>query len=103
MARDQDFRQLIRVQYDRAGDILTFSFTEQPQAAVAEEAADDMWVRYDPDTHSVVTVDVLNFSGRVRATFGPQLTYSERTDSQRLEELRPFGVLPGGNGGARQE
>ena len=49
MASDRDFRQLMRVRYDRAGDILTFSFTAHPQPAVAEEAADDMWVRYDPD------------------------------------------------------
>ena len=103
MARDRDFRQLMRVHYDRAGDILTFSFTAQPKPAVAEEAADDMWVRYDPDTYGVVTVDILNFSDRVRTTFGPQLTYRERADSQRLEELRPFEVLPGGNGGTRQE
>lgn len=102
MARDRDFRSLMRVRYDWAGDILTFSFTDQPQAAVAEEAADDLWVRYDPDTHSVVTVDVLNYFDRVRATFGPQLTYRERADSQRLEELQPFGVLSGGNSDARQ-
>ena len=103
MTSDRDVRQLMRVRYDRAGDILTFSFTAQPKPAVAEEAADDMWVRYDPDTHSVVTVDILNFSDRVRTTFGPQLTYHERADLQRLEEPRPFEVLPGGNGGVRQE
>ena len=102
MASDRDFRQLMRVRYDRAGDILTFSFTAHPQPAVAEEAADDMWVRYDPVTHSVVTVDILNFADRVRPTFGSQLTYYERADSQRLEELRPFEVLPGGNADARQ-
>lgn len=103
MARDQNFRQLMRVRYDRAGDILTFSFTAQPKPAVAEEAADDMWVRYDPDTHGVVTVDILNFADRVRTAFGPQLTYHERADSQRLAELRPFEVLPGGKQDARQE
>lgn len=102
MASDRDFRQLIRVRYDRAGDILTFSFTAQPKPAVAEEAADDMWVRYDPDTHGVVTVDILNFADRVRTAFGPQLTYHERTDSQRLAERQPFDVLPAGNGGAQQ-
>jgi uncharacterized protein YuzE len=102
MASDRDFRQLIRVRYDRAGDILTFSFTAQPQPAVAEEAADDMWVRYDPDTHGVITVDILNFADRVRTAFGPQLTYDERADLQRLAERQPFDVLPAGNGGARQ-
>ena len=99
MASDRDVRQLIRVRYDRTGDILTFSFTAQPQPAVAEEAADDMWVRYDPDTHGVVTVDILNFADRVRTAFGPQLTYYERADLQRLEERQPFDVLPAGKGG----
>jgi hypothetical protein len=44
-------------------------------------------VRYHPETRQVITVDVLNFSARVRATFGPALTYMERTDLQRLEAL----------------
>lgn len=98
MAENGDFRALIGVHYDHQGDILTFSFTPKPQPAVAEEAADEIWVRYDPDTHRVVTVDILNFSARVRAAFGPQLTYSERTDPQRLESLEPFRGLPGGGG-----
>jgi len=96
MAENGDFRELIKVHYDPDGDILTFSFTPEPQPAVAEEAADEIWVRYDLDTHRVVTVDILNFSARVRAAFGPQLTYSERTDPQRLESLAPLKALPGG-------
>jgi len=99
MAKDRDFRKLISVGYDRQGDILTFSFTERPQPAVAEEAADDVWVRYDADTYRVVTVDILNFSERVRAAFGPQLTYVERTDPERLEGLQPFKRLGHGDGG----
>jgi hypothetical protein len=43
MARDADFSNLIRTHYDRQGDILTFCFTQRPQPAVAEEAADDVW------------------------------------------------------------
>ena len=99
MAKSTDFRELIGVHYDRQGDILTFSFTKEPQPAVAEEAADEIWVRYDLDTHRVVTVDFLNFSGRVRAAFGPQLAYAERADPQRLEVLQPFRALQGGDGG----
>ena len=98
MAEDGDFRQLIGVRYDPQGDILTFSFTREPQPAVAEEAADEIWVRYEEDTHRVVTVDILNFSERVRATFGSRLAYTERTDSQRLEALEPLRALrAGGN------
>jgi uncharacterized protein YuzE len=43
--------------YDNQSDILTFAFTETPQAAVAEEAADEVWVRFGPDTRKVVSVD----------------------------------------------
>ena len=97
MAGNGNLRELIDVHYDREGDILTFSFTEKPQAAVAEEAADEIWVRYDLDTNHVVTVDVLNFSERVHAAFGPQLTYAERVDPQRLEFLEVFQMLQPGN------
>src|SRR5689334_8056330 len=51
-------RQLVSVAYDQQSDILTFTFTPTPQPALAEEAADDIWVRYDPKTHQVITVDV---------------------------------------------
>ena len=76
------------LQYDEQADILTFTFTAVPQPAVAEEAADEVWVRYDPKTRRVITVDVLNFSSRVRAAFGPTLTYTERTDPERLQALQ---------------
>jgi uncharacterized protein YuzE len=73
---------VIAVSYDDQAHILTFTFTEVPQPAVAEEVADEVWVRYDPQTRRVITVDVLNFSARVRAVFGPSLTYTEGTDPQ---------------------
>jgi uncharacterized protein YuzE len=87
MAENSEHPPVIAVQYDAQADILTFAFTEAPQPAVAEEAADEVWVRYDPQTRRVITVDVLNFSARVREVFGPTLTYTERTDPQRLETL----------------
>ena len=96
MADNGDFRRLIGVRYDPQGDILTFSLTKEPQPAVAEEAADEIWVRYDEDTQRVVTVDILNFSERVQATFGPRLAYTERTDPQRLEALEPLKALRAG-------
>jgi len=96
MAKNGEVPRLTAVRYDQQADILTFAFTEQPQEAVAEEAGDEVWVRYDPDTHRVVTVDVLNFSARVRAAFGPQLFYTERSDPQRLEELHGLAMLAGG-------
>lgn len=87
MAEDTERPPVIGVQYDAQADILTFTSTPVPQPAVAEEAADGLWVRYDPKTRRVITVDVLNFSTRVQAAFGPTLTYTERTDPDRLQAL----------------
>ena len=95
MAENREVPHVINVNYDDQADILTFTFTDTPQPAVAEEAADEVWVRYDVDTHRVITVDVLNFSVRVRAAFGPSLTYSERTDKERLEALHGLPLLSG--------
>jgi hypothetical protein len=77
----------IRVAYDADEDTLTFNFTTMREPGVAEEAADEVWVRYDPDTRRVITVDVLNFSKRVQGVFGPNLLYTERTDPQRIKSL----------------
>lgn len=96
MDQGNDFSQLIKVQYDPVGDILTFSFTPKPVPALAEEAADEIWVRYEPDTNRVITLDVLNFSTRVEAAFGPQLTYTERTEPERLEAIEPLKALASG-------
>ena len=87
MAENGKPRRLISAAYDPQSDILTFTFTTTPQPALAEEAADDIWVRYDAKTHEVITVDVLNFSSRVTAAFGPALIYNERTTPDRLQEL----------------
>ena len=94
MAENGERPPLIAVQYDDQADILTFTFTAAvPQPAVAEEAADEIWVRYDPRTRRVITVDVLNFSARVYAAFGPTLTYTERTDPERLQALQGLPLL----------
>ncbi|MDQ3249044.1 MAG: DUF2283 domain-containing protein [Chloroflexota bacterium] len=85
---------MISTAYDPQSDILTFAFTATPQPALAEEAADDIWVRYDVKTHEVITVDVLNFSSRLHAAFGPALIYDERTTPDRLQELSAL-QLPG--------
>jgi len=87
MAKESKYSSMISAHYDDKTDILTFSFSKTPQPAVAEEAADEVWVRFDPTTHRVITVDVLNFSERVRTAFGAHLIYTERTDPQRVEEL----------------
>ncbi len=63
---------------------------------MAEEAADAVWVRYDPKSRRVIMVDGLNVSARVRAAFGPALTSTERSDPQRLETLHGLPVPAGG-------
>ena len=94
MAQNRERFPVITAHYDDQADILTFTFADAPQPAVAEEAADEVWVRYDPKTRRVMTVDVLNFSAQVREVFSPTLTYTERTDPQRLEALHGL-PLPG--------
>jgi uncharacterized protein YuzE len=97
MAENDERSPIKTVQYDSQADILSFSFVDTPQSAVAEEAADEVWVRYDLQTRQVISVDILNFSARVREAFGPTLAYTERTDPQRLEAL--LGLpLPAGEG-----
>ena len=98
MAEPNESSPVKAIQYDSQADILSFSFTETPRSAVTEEAADEVWVRYDPQTHQVISVDILNFSARVREAFGPALVYTERTDPQRLEALSglPLPVKTGG-------
>ena len=87
MAQNQQAEIKITAHYDEQSDILTYAFVDKPQPAVAEEAADEIWVRFDPDSRRVITVDVHHFSQRVEETFGPSLTYNERTDPERIEAL----------------
>ena len=89
MDQNERISSLLNVFYDRESDILTFSFTEKPRPAIAEEAADDVWVRYDEKTKRIVSVDVLNFSQRVADSFGTGLTYTERSDLDMIKALIP--------------
>jgi len=84
MDEQQRSKKYISVDYDNEGDILTYSFTKFPQIAIAEEAADDIWVRFDPETSKVITIDVLNFSSRLESAFGPSMKYTERTDPELI-------------------
>lgn len=94
MSKNEKSRPLMSINYDPQEDILTFLFTSQPQPALAEEAADDVWVRYDPQTQEIITIDILNLSARIHTLFGPEVLYTERTASDRLEELKAL-LLPG--------
>lgn len=91
MAENPPTDPIVQVSYSETEDTLTFVFQPHPRPGVAEEAGDEIWVRYDPETHEVITMDVLHFSSRVHDAFGPSLTYTERTDQQRLASL--YGLL----------
>lgn len=80
---------LVQVRYIAEEDTLIFMFTPHPRPAVAEEVGDEVWVRYDPNTHEVITLEVLHFSTRIYEAFGPSRTYTERTDPQQLTSLDP--------------
>lgn len=84
---------VIKVQYDPPSDTLTFIFTLTPQPAIAEEMADEVWVRFDPQTKQIITLDVLNFSLRLQSNWGMPFIYEERTDPSRLEHLLGFDPL----------
>jgi hypothetical protein len=90
-----EFKPTIEVNYDEETDILTLSLAPEPQPAVAEEAADEVWVRFDAQTRRVLTIDVHNFSKRLTEAFGPSLTYTERIDPDRLSMLTgiPLPIL----------
>jgi uncharacterized protein YuzE len=77
----------IDVSYDPKADILTVNLAPEPKPAVAEEAAEEIWVRFDAQTHRILTIDIHNFSKRLTAAFGSSLTYTERIDPERLTIL----------------
>jgi len=93
MPKSHSTSPVINVQYDPQSDTLTFMFTLTPQPAIAEEIADEVWVRFDPQTKQIITMDVLNFSLRLQANWGLPLIYEERTDPSRLENLLGFDPL----------
>jgi hypothetical protein len=92
MDKNPSTTPIVQVFYDAEEDTLFFLFPIHPRPAVAEEVGDEVWIRFDPQTKQLVTMEVLHFSCRIRETFGPTLTYTERTDPQRLSPL--YG-LPG--------
>jgi uncharacterized protein YuzE len=87
MAKEKPNSTAITVNYDAETDILTLIFTDTPQIGLAEEADDEIWVRYNPQTCHLLTMDVHHLSKRLQSTFGPDLIYEERTDLSSLEQL----------------
>ncbi len=83
MATKKSAREL-KAQYDAEQDILYLTFTKRAQKAVAEEIGDEVFVRYDPKTHDVITIEFLNMSARLEQVFGKDLKFIESNRQERL-------------------
>jgi uncharacterized protein YuzE len=70
--------------YDAEQDILYLTFTSQAREAIAEEAGDEVFVRFEPDTQQLVDIEFLNFSARLRQVFGPEMRYLGTGREERL-------------------
>ena len=87
MAETNPINQIIDADYDSNADIMTLSFTSHPKPAIAEEIDDDIWVRYDLQTHRMISLDVVHFATRIKNPVANSLIYQERKESDLLESL----------------
>ncbi|MBN8591386.1 MAG: DUF2283 domain-containing protein [Anaerolineae bacterium] len=55
--------ELMQIAYDRDADVLYLSVGE-PRRAISREIGDDILLRLDPDTGSIIGVTILNLSTR---------------------------------------
>lgn len=74
----------LSAQYDAEQDILYFLFGTKAQKALAEEMEDEVFVRYDPETRKVISIEFLNFNERITNIFGQETKY---VGSERPERL----------------
>lgn len=49
------------ISYDSDADVMYMSFGE-PSTAVGDEIEDGTFARYDPDSHDLIGITILNFS-----------------------------------------
>ncbi|GIL16203.1 MAG: hypothetical protein BroJett039_13760 [Chloroflexota bacterium] len=74
----------MNAQYDAEQDILYLTFTKRAQKTVAKEIGDKVFVRYDPKTHDVITIEFLNLSARLEELFGKEMKFVESERKERL-------------------
>jgi uncharacterized protein YuzE len=74
----------LTVYYDDEQDVLYLSFTREAREGIAEEAGDEVFVRYNPLTKDIINVEFLNFRGRLVDVFGPDLKYLGTERPERL-------------------
>ena len=65
----------IMTEYDKDEDIYYLCFTDKAREAIAEEAGDDVFVRFVPDTNEIVTIEFLNFRSRLENVFGKDFIF----------------------------
>lgn len=66
----------IITEYDEEQDIFYLCFKEKAQEAIAEEMGDDIFVRFDPNTNDIITIEFLNFRPRLENLFGKDLKFT---------------------------
>ncbi len=84
----------LSAQYDDGQDILYLLLSRQAEAAIAEEMADEVFVRYEVTSRQIVDVEFLNFRARLEEAFGPDLTFSGSLTPERLLPLGRDARLP---------
>ncbi|ETR67450.1 MAG: hypothetical protein OMM_11587 [Candidatus Magnetoglobus multicellularis str. Araruama] len=65
----------IITEYDTDEDIYYLCFSDKPREAIAEEAGEDVFVRFVPDTNEIVTIEFLNFRSRLENLFGKEFIF----------------------------
>ncbi len=74
----------LTVQYDAEQNILYLLFSSKAQKAIAEEMDDEVFVRYDPETRKVISLEFLNFQERIANIFGPDVKYLGSEKPERV-------------------
>ncbi len=78
----------LKTHYDLEQNIFYLLFTDKAKKAIAEEVEDEVFVRFEPDTQKVVSVEYLNFSDRIKGLFGKEMKYLGTERPERLLLLK---------------
>lgn len=68
-------RSSFSIEYDAEEDILYLLLTDKATKAIAEEVSDEVFVRFEPGSKKVVSIEVLNFRHRLEHALGEDLKY----------------------------
>jgi len=88
--RTVDFKNTVVIMTSNAGSAdlkraIRIGFSKK-----TEEAGDEVFVRFDPITRKVVTVEFLNFQSRLEKVFGSEMRFLGTEQPERL--LLPLGT-----------